>query len=274
MSATAGVLPPAAATVTLRRGDGPVVLGVPHAGTWVPRDIWNGLNARGRLLRDTDWHVDRLYEGLLPDATIVRAGFHRYVIDANRPPADGSLYPGQNTTGLVPRTDFDGAPIWADEPDANAVAARSARYHAPYHAALQAELERVRARHGVAVLYDCHSIRSKIPYLFDGVLPELNIGTADGAACDPRLAAAVHRLCVASGRDLVMNGRFKGGWCTRTYGQPAEGIHAIQMELAQRTYLTTEAPPFALDPHKTRRLRPLLARVLATLSELALALKR
>ena len=177
--------------VEVIRGDGPVVLGLPHTGTHVPPAIMAALNPRGQALTDTDWHIHHLYEGLLPGATTVRATFHRYVIDANRAPDGESLYPGQNTTGLVPLTDFDGQPIWSHPPDQADIAARLAACHAPYHAALQAELERVRARHGVALLYDCHSIRSRIPFLFDGVLPDFNIGTDGGVTCDPRLQAVV-----------------------------------------------------------------------------------
>lgn len=257
--------------VEVSRGEGPLVLGLPHTGTWLPDDIRQKLNERGRLLADTDWCVDRLYEGLLPGATTVRASFHRYVIDANRPPDDESLYPGQNTTGLVPTTDFDGEPIWIEEPDAEAIDARRVAYHAPYHAALAAELERVRSRHGIAILYDCHSIRSHIPFLFEGVLPDLNIGTANGTTCDARFEQAVTEICArADGYSSILNGRFKGGWTTRRYGRPAEGLHAIQMELAQSTHLESEEPPFSYSEAKAARLRPLLADILNRLADLAL----
>jgi formiminoglutamase len=260
--------------VEVIRGDSPVVLGLPHAGTHLPDPIRAALNPRGRLLADTDWHIDRLYAGLLPGATVVRATFHRYVIDANRPPDGASLYPGQNTTGLVPLTDFDGRPIWDRPPGANEIEARRAAFHAPYHAALAAELARVQAAHGVAILYDCHSIRSRIPFLFEGVLADFNIGTADGAACAPVLARTVYDLCqAAEGFTTVLNGRFKGGWTTRHYGRPARGWHAVQMELAQSTYLETEAPPFAYDEGKARRLRPVLSRILQALAALAPQLK-
>ncbi|MCC5975056.1 MAG: N-formylglutamate deformylase [Rubellimicrobium sp.] len=255
--------------VEVMRGDGPIVLGMPHVGTWLPDDIHARLNARGRRLADTDWHVDRLYDGLLPGVSVVRATFHRYVIDANRPPSDDSLYPGQNTTGLIPLTDFDGEAIWDDPPGPEDVADRLTAFHAPYHAALRAELTRVRALHGVAVLYDCHSIRSRIPYLFDGTLPDLNIGTASGTSCDPRVEAAATGIARASGRSVAVNGRFKGGWTTRHYGQPGDGIHAIQMELAQSTHLATEAPPFAYDEGKAATLRPVLSGILHALAALA-----
>ncbi|SNR48838.1 N-formylglutamate deformylase [Paracoccus sediminis] len=259
--------------VEVREGDSPVILGLPHTGTYLPDDIRAALNARGQELADTDWHIHRLYDGLLPGATTVRATFHRYVVDANRGPDNASLYPGQNTTGLVPLTDFDGQPIWTEEPAADDIADRIRRFHAPYHAALSAQIEQVRARHGVAILYDCHSIRSHIPFLFDGTLPDFNIGTAGGTTCDPRIQSAAEAICRATGRTMAVNGRFKGGWTTRHYGRQQDGIHAIQMELAQSTHLATEAPPFAYDPDMAAPLRHTLKHILATLADLAPDLK-
>jgi formiminoglutamase len=251
------------------QGGGPLVLGLPHTGTYVPPEIVARLNVRGRALADTDWHIERLYDGLVGDVTTVRTPVHRYVIDVNRAPDGESLYPGQNTTGLIPLTDFEGAPIWrdGDAPDAAEVEARRDAYHAPYHAALSAEMERVRARHGFAILYDCHSIRSRIPFLFDGVLPDLNIGTNGGTTCAPGIEAAVRDACAASGYSTVTNGRFKGGWTTRHYGGPGEGLHAIQMELAQSTYLAAEAPPWDYDETRAATLRAVLRPMLETLSE-------
>ena len=260
--------------VEVEQGDSPVILGLPHTGTWLPDDILARLNERGRTLADTDWHIHQLYAGLLPGATTVRATFHRYVIDANRGPEDESLYPGQNTTGLVPVTDFDGNPIWTEEPSPEDVAGRLARFHAPYHAALSAEIERVRAKHGVAILYDCHSIRSVIPFLFDGVLPDFNIGTANGTSCAPAIEAAAQEVAASTGRSWVVNGRFRGGWTTRHYGRPQDGVHAIQMELAQSTHLATEAPPFDLDPAKARAMRKPLGEILSRLEALAPELAR
>lgn len=256
--------------VEVERGTLPVVLAFPHSGTWLPPEVMARLNARGQVLADTDWHVDTLYRGLLPGASVVRATFHRYLIDANRPPGGESLYPGQNTTGLVPLTDFDGQPIWTEPPTAEEVAALREAWHAPYHAALAAELERVRAAHGVALLYDCHSIRSRIPFLFDGVLPDFNIGTVDGTSCAGAVTAAMEEICAqAAGYRTVTNGRFKGGWTTRAYGRPAGGLHAVQMELAQSTHLEREGPPYELSAERAARLRPVLARVLERLACLA-----
>ncbi|MCB1390474.1 MAG: N-formylglutamate deformylase [Rhodobacteraceae bacterium] len=256
--------------VEVTQGDGPVILGLPHTGTHVPPEVRSHLNARGLLLADTDWHIDRLYKDLISDVTVVRATFHRYVIDANRPPDDESLYPGQNTTGLVPLTDFDGRPIWTRQPGPDDVAGRRLAYHQTYHAALADEIARVRARHGVAILYDCHSIRSRIPYLFDGTLPDFNIGTVNGASCDPSIEALVAAACAgATGYRSVVNGRFKGGWTTRHYGVPATGVHALQMELAQSTHLASEEPPFAYDAEKAEPLRAVLRAILLGLTEIA-----
>ncbi len=255
--------------VELIRGDGPVVLGQPHVGTFVPDDIAANLDENGRRLADTDWHIDRLYDGLLDRVTLVRASVHRYVIDANRDPSGASLYPGQNTTGLCPLTDFDNVPIYRPgaAPDAAEIERRRLLYHAPYHAALQAELDRVRGIHGFAILYDCHSIRSRIPFLFDGPLPDFNIGTNGGASCDISIASAVGDICAAApGYASVTDGRFKGGWTTRHYGHPSRGVHAIQMELAQSTYMA-EAPPWTFDATRADRLRVHLQAILETLSD-------
>jgi formiminoglutamase len=250
------------------RGDSPLVLGLPHTGTDVPDDCLARLNDTGRALADTDWHIDRLYAGLVPGTTSVRTTVHRYVIDVNRDPSGESLYPGQNTTGLCPLTDFDGLPLYLEgqEPEATEVARRCAAYHAPYHAALKAELDRVKAIHGFAVLYDCHSIRSQIPFLFDGTLPDFNIGTNSGATCAPSIEAAVARICQnAASYSTVLNGRFKGGWTTRHYGRPGDGVHAIQMELAQSTYMLERAPWDYVE-NRADRTRSHLKSILETLS--------
>lgn len=259
--------------VTVTLGEGPIVLGLPHSGTHLPDEIFARLTPLGQTLGDTDWHVDRLYDGLLDGVTTVRANFHRYVIDANRDPSGASLYPGQNTTGLVPMTNFDGEPLWLEEPDADEIEARRIAWHAPYHAALEAELQRVRDRHGVAILYDCHSIRSVIPFLFKDRLPDFNIGTNNGATCAADIETAVADICArAEGYTSVVNGRFKGGWTTRHYGRPQQNIHAIQMELAQRTHLQSEAAPFEYDAAKAERLRIHLETILRSLAGIAASL--
>lgn len=249
------------------QGSTPLVLGLPHTGTEVPANIWQGLNETGRKLADTDWHIHKLYDGLVRDVTTVRTPLHRYVIDVNRDPGGASLYPGKNTTGLCPLTDFDGQAIYREgaEPDINEVKRRRNEYHLPYHRALADELNRVKALHGFAVLYDCHSIRSNIPYLFEGRLPDFNIGTNDGVSCDPTIERLACRVCDdAIGFTSILNGRFKGGWTTRHYGRPSEGLHTIQMELAQSTYMA-EAPPWPFSYEKAALIRTHLTTILAAL---------
>ncbi|MEP3279784.1 MAG: N-formylglutamate deformylase [Stappiaceae bacterium] len=256
--------------VLIEQGDSPIILGQPHGGTFVPDDIFGRLNERGKGLDDTDWHITQLYEGLLPNVTTVKATFHRYVIDANRDPNGQSLYPGQNTTSLCPTTDFDGAPIWeaGQDPTGSEIDDRRHNFYAPYHAALVAEIERVSGIHGHAILYDCHSIRSDIPFLFEGLLPAFNIGTNEGQTCAAEIERATTEICAnAAGFNHVLNGRFKGGWTTRHYGRPDQNVHAIQMELAQRTYMDERAP-WDYRPDLAERIRSHLANILRSLSEL------
>lgn len=253
----------------LERGDGPLVISMPHCGT----DLFPGLAERltdeALTLRDTDWHIPRLY-GFAKDmgATLLSARYSRYVVDLNRASTGESLYPGQATTGLCPDVMFDGTPLYRDgqAPDEAEVAQRVEAYWHPYHDALAAELERVKARHGFALLYDAHSIRSHVPRLFDGRLPDLNLGTARGASIDPQLAAqvvaAMESAATAEGLTCVTNGRFVGGHITRAYGQPANGVHAIQMELAQDRYMDEEAPPFAYRPDRASSLQRVLTALL------------
>lgn len=253
--------------VRIQKGSNPLILGIPHGGTFIPPEILGRLNDRGKGLDDTDWHMAELYSGLVPNVTTVQATFHRYVIDANRDPDGQSLYPGQNTTTLCPLTDFDGEAIWLDdeEPTSEEIADRRDNFHKPYHDALCAEIERAKADHGFAILYDCHSIRSTIPFLFEGLLPVFNIGTNNGRTCDPIVEQlAVDECASAAPFDHVVNGRFKGGWTTRHYGKPAENVHVIQMELAQRAYMNEQAP-WAYRKDLADQVRPHLQTILASL---------
>jgi len=262
---------PVPAPVSVYPGDSPLILSAPHAGVDIPDDIKEHLNDRGLMIADTDWRIDQLYDGLAPAATFIKATFHRYVIDANRASDDETLYPGQNTTGLCPITDFDGNPIWRQggEPSPDDIEKRREAFHAPYHRAIEQAIATSLERHGVAVLYDCHSIRSHIPYLFTGQLPVLNIGTNSGQSCSTVLEKIMTTACKNSNFSTVLNGRFKGGWTTRHYGVPANHVHAIQMEIAQRAYMT-EAPPWRYDPEKAKPLRAMLARILGQIERAAL----
>ncbi|HBS40319.1 MAG TPA: N-formylglutamate deformylase [Rhodobacteraceae bacterium] len=259
--------------VRIQKGSNPLILGIPHGGTFIPPEILGRLNDRGKGLDDTDWHMAELYSGLVPNVTTVEATFHRYVIDANRDPDGQSLYPGQNTTTLCPLTDFDGEPIWqkGEEPTAEQISDRRNCFHKPYHDALQEEIERIKSDHGFAILYDCHSIRSTIPFLFEGLLPVFNIGTNSGRTCDPLIEQLAVDECVsAASFDHVVNGRFKGGWTTRHYGKPSENVHAIQMELAQRAYMNEQAP-WAYRKDLADQVRPHLQFILASLNGVNLA---
>ena len=255
-------------TPDVRAGDGPLLLAQPHGGVEIPEDIARRLNHHGQARADTDWHISQLYQGLAADASVVSTALHRYVIDANRDPSDESLYPGQNTTSLCPTTTFDGVDIYqpGQAPSADEIAARQRLYHQPYHDAIAEQLERIHARHGYAILYDCHSIRSVVPYLFEGKLADFNIGSNSGQSCDTAIETAVTNTCEeASEYSTVTNGRFKGGWTTRHYGDPARGYHAIQMELAQCNYMLEQAPWTYIEADAAK-LRAILSRILENLT--------
>ncbi len=254
------------------RGNTPLLVSVPHCGTHVPDHIARRLTPAARPLPDTDWHVDRLYDfaGEL-GASVLTATHSRYVIDLNRPPDDQPLYPGTNSTGLCPATTFAGAPIYAPggAPGDDEVARRIETYWRPYHDRIGAALTELRARHGVALLFEAHSIRSQVPRLFDGRLPDLNLGTAGGSAADPGLTRRLATVCAgAEGFSHVLNGRFTGGYITRAHGRPTDGVHAVQLELSQATYMI-EDPPFTYLPERAETIRPVLRALLVTMLEWA-----
>lgn len=243
----------------LKQGTSPLLINVPHAGTLVPDDITSRLGAHARTLPDTDWFVDELYD-FAPSigAGMMIATHSRYVVDLNRPPDDAALY-ATRTTGLVPVESFDGEPLYRDGgiPDAAEIARRTQRYWMPYHQALDATLSQIRATHGFAILLDAHSIRGEVPALFDGVLPDLNLGSHGGRSAAPDLVDLSMQLFQSSaGRTAVLDGRFKGGYITRHYGQPAEGLHALQLEMPQRVYMN-EMPP-TRNAARSAAIRPLL----------------
>ena len=256
-------------TYTLHRGTAPLLISLPHNGTAVPDDIMVRLTDSARRVPDTDWHVSKLYDfarGL--GASILVPKYSRYVVDLNRPPDDVSLYPGQNTTGLCPHVQFSGEPVYlaGQDPDEDEVAHRVEQYWRPYHAALAAELQRIHAQHGRAVLWEGHSIRGVVPFLFEGRLPDLNLGTAAGTSCSPLLQSRLESVLASQERyDFIVNGRFKGGYITRQYGDPANGIEAVQLEISQRIYMDEDS--FAWDEAKATQtqevLRVLLGCVLA-----------
>ena len=259
------------AWLEIHRGDAPLIVSFPHTGTDLPAEIEPCLVSPWLARKDADWWVHRLYDMARSlGATTIRTAISRTVIDVNRDPSGASLYPGQPTTGLCPVTTFDGEPLYraGQQPDAAAIAGRRERWFDPYHAALREEARRLSGRHPRVVLYDAHSIRSRVPRLFEGELPNLNIGTYRGASCDAALTRGIEAACQDPRFSCVTDGRFVGGWTTRHYGNPAHGVHAVQMELACRGYLDEPPVPDAgnwpppYDPDRAQPLRALLERVL------------
>lgn len=228
-------------TFTLYRGRAPLLVSLPHDGTALPDELAARMNPAARLLPDTDWHVSRLYAFARElGASVIVPLYSRYVVDLNRPPDDASLYPGQNTTGLCPLMQFSGEPIYhaGEEPGSEEIAQRVHTWWRPYHDALAGELARLRQAHERVVLWEGHSIRSAVPFLFEGRLPDFNLGTSAGASCTPALQEKlVEVLAQQSGYTHVANGRFKGGYITRHFGRPDDGVEAVQLELTQLNYM-------------------------------------
>ena len=253
-------------TFTLHRGTAPLLVSLPHDGSAIPDDLAARMTPQARRAPDTDWHVSRLYAFARDlGASVLVPRYSRYVVDLNRPEDDTSLYPGQNTTGLCPAVRFTGEPLYLDgqQPTSDDVAARVATYWRPYHDALRGELERLHAAHGRVVLWEGHSIRgSGLPFLFEGRLPDLNLGTAAGTSCSPALQTRLEGVLAAQAAyDWVANGRFKGGHITRHYGRPADGIDAVQLEISQRTYMDEDS--FEYDEAKAADLQVVLRDLLA-----------
>lgn len=251
---------------TLQRGSEPLLISMPHLGTRIPEELRGNYTDRALGAEDTDWHLDRLYDFAADlGASVLKPVYSRYVIDLNRPPDDAPMYPGASNTELCPTRFFTGDALYREgaAPDAAERARRRETYWQPYHDALRGELARIRAAHGFALLWDAHSIRSEIPWLFEGRLPDLNIGTASGEAAHPSITQAAAAACAhAPGVTSVVNGRFKGGYITRHYGRPGQGIHAVQLEKCQSLYME-EVAPFGYDETKAAAIRPVLADMVA-----------
>ncbi len=254
------------AIYTLQQGTAPLLVSMPHIGTDIPADLRAHYVPRALRVEDTDWHLARLYNFLGElGASVLMPTTSRYVIDLNRPPDDAPMYPGASNTELCPTRFFTGEPLYqsGQAPDAAERARRRDVYWQPYHAALAAELARLKSQHGYALLWDAHSIRSEIPWLFDGRLPDLNIGTASGASAADALTASVVQACSAYPQfSTAVNGRFKGGYITRHYGRPDQHIHAIQLEMCQSLYMQ-EVAPFAYDAVRAERVQPLLIKMVS-----------
>ncbi|MCG8361386.1 MAG: N-formylglutamate deformylase [Kiloniellales bacterium] len=247
-------------------GDTPLLVSMPHVGTYVPPDIAARMSEAASGVPDTDWHVDRLYD-FLEDlgASVIAATHSRYAIDLNRAPDGAPLYPGASETELCPTTSFDGLPLYKEgqAPDPDEVAARRESLWRPYHDRLRAALDDLRQRHDVVILWDAHSIRSQVPRFFEGRLPDLNLGTAGGTTAAADLIARIEPVLsdAAPAFSHVVDGRFKGGFITRRYGRPEEARHALQLELSQITYMD-ESPPFGFREDLAAGIRPVLRRLL------------
>lgn len=246
---------------TLHRGHTPLLVSVPHAGRRIPETLRDAFVSRALDVEDTDWFLDRLYAFVRDlGASLIVPRFSRYVVDLNRPSDNRPMYAGSNNTELCPTRFFTGEPLYRDGrvPDVEQVRQRVATYWQPYHTALQGELDRLVAMHGHAVLFDGHSIKSRLPWLFEGQLPDLNLGTVDGSACAPALRERLCEVLNAQGQySVAVDARFKGGHITRHYGRPRAGVHAVQLEQCWRTYMR-EAPPFEWHEAHAQRVQPLL----------------
>jgi N-formylglutamate deformylase len=253
---------------TLYRGTRPLLVSVPHAGTAIPTELHSQLTPRALQVEDADWHLERLYAFVREQgASLIVPRWARYVVDLNRPPDNTPMYPGANNTELCPTRFFNGDPLYRDgqAPTEAEVAHRRDTYWRPYHQALEDELQRLQAQHGHAVLFDGHSILSQVPWLFEGKLPDLNLGTASGASCAPRLRQALAQVLQAEPAFThVVDGRFKGGYITRHHGQPARGRHAVQLEMGLSCYME-ESAPWRWDPAHAARVQPVLMRLIDTL---------
>jgi N-formylglutamate amidohydrolase len=249
---------------TLQRGDAPLIVNVPHAGTVIPDEMAASMTEQGRAVPDTDWHVEALYDFVpATGATLMVATHSRFVVDLNRDPSGAALYPGASNTEVCPTTTFHDEPVYRQgrAPATNAVADRIERYWRPYHTSLQAEIDRIRSRHGFCILLDGHSIVSEAPRFFAGRLPDLNLGTAEGASCAPSLQTqAMAILSADAALTSVCNGRFKGGYITRHFGRPVLGQHALQLEMAQACYMD-EHHRLPFDRRRAAALTELLRRL-------------
>lgn len=255
---------------TLHRGTRPLLVSVPHDGTELPNEIAARMTDEGRAVPDTDWHIARLYDFVRArGASLIVPRYSRYVVDLNRPVDGSALYPGRRETGVCPTISFADRPLYRPDqaPGADEIAWRVDRYWRPYHAALAAELERLRSEHPAVLLWEGHSIRGRVPMLFDGRLPDLNLGTASGASCAAVVRTALaERLGAQTRYSHVVDGRFQGGYITRHYGRPEQGIHAVQLELVQANYMD-EDPPYT---YRVERAEPLIG-LIGDLLDTALA---
>ncbi|MCP5381461.1 MAG: N-formylglutamate deformylase [Kordiimonadaceae bacterium] len=248
------------------QGRGPLLVSMPHVGLEIPDELKNDMTDDALSLVDTDWYIDQLYNFLAEmDVSVITAKYSRYVVDLNRSTDGQSLYPGQKVTGLCPFETFDEKPIYKKGKFPN-INQRVETYWQPYHNKIRSELDRIKEKHGRAMLWDAHSIKSRVPMLFDGQLPDLNLGTGNGISADHQLVDKLDRIISQSSFSSTLNGRFKGGYITRHYGDPKNNIHAVQLEISQVTYMDEE-PVARFNEKKANKLRPVLVKLIETMIE-------
>ncbi|RQV70311.1 N-formylglutamate deformylase [Burkholderia cenocepacia] len=262
-------------TYYFEQGNIPLILSIPHLGTEIPDDLRAVMTPAALDVADTDWHLDRLYGfATRVGASILGARFSRYVIDLNRPPGGESLYPGQTTTALCPTETFRGEPLYrvGCAPDNKAIEARLDAYWEPYHAQLRAEIDRLTRLFGSVLLWEAHSIAGVLPRLFDGKLSDLNLGTNNGKSCASSVIDAAMTTLAGQPYSHALNGRFKGGYITRAFGQPDERVHAIQLEMCQSTYMN-ESSPFDYRPDLASKVSPVVERMVMAATDAVLKLR-
>lgn len=250
---------------SLHQGTIPLLISMPHVGTEIPADILEQMEPVATHLDDTDWHLPRLYDfAIAMGASVLIPTYSRYVIDLNRPSDNANLYPGQDTTSLCPIDTFHKKTLYAEgkTPSEEEIQRRVDTYWHPYHDALQAEIARLKLAHGGVCLWEAHSILSTVPRFFEGKLPDFNFGTLNGQTCAAGWGESL--LSIVQQQDTytgVLNGRFKGGYITRAYGNPAENIHSIQLELSQATYME-EVRPYSYTTTKAEPTQVILKALL------------
>lgn len=241
--------PPADSYFRFQRGELPVLIEVPHAGLAIPEVVRSELRTPlEHVLRDADLFVDQLYaEAPGRGASMLTALTSRYVIDLNRAPDDVDLrtvpdHPaprGAASRGVVWRTTTDGRPLLRRPLSYRQLEARLRRFHRPYHAALRAELQRLRSEHGYAIAIAAHSMPSvgRGPGGRSVKRPDVVPGSRGRTSADPRLLDLVAGHFEDAGLSVRHDDPYRGGYTTAHYGRPAEGWHVVQIELSRALYV-------------------------------------
>jgi N-formylglutamate deformylase len=242
-------------TYSLSTGNIGMLISMPHNGQHIPEGIADSMISSTTSVADTDWYMDKLYSfAQAMGIYVLSPKYSRSVIDLNRDPNGEVLYAGANNTELCPTTAFDLSPLYIEgkQPSNQEITRRVKHYWQPYHQALGDTLAKLKQQHGKVILLDAHSIMSQVPRFFSGKLPDFNFGTANGRSCSHTLLESIKKLDLTP-YSSVYNGRFKGGYITRTYGDPVNNIHAIQLELSQHTYM--DEPTSHYNEQKAARVK-------------------